>query len=78
MTTLTLQEVGMTDAEIAALPRRKTWYGIVGTNDQTLTPQYLSDDATYAKDKAYTLNKECPLSGPWSVVTLTENLRVTP
>ena len=78
MTTLTLQEVGMTDAEIAALPKRKTWYGIVGTSDGALVPWKLTDNADVAKAQATVANAYYPLQGPWSVVALVENLRVTP
>ena len=78
MTTLTLQEVGMTDAEIAALPKRKTWYGIVGTSDGALVPWKLTDSADVAKAQAVVANDAYPLQGPWSVVALVENLRVTP
>lgn len=72
---LTLKAAGMTREEIEALPRRKTWYGVAGSTDNALDPQYVSDDADYARHKAATLNHECPYSGPWHVVTLTENLR---
>lgn len=65
----------LTASEIDALPRRKTWYGVAGSADETLDPQYVSSSADYARQKAATLNHECPLSGPWYVVTLTENLR---
>jgi hypothetical protein len=78
MTTLTLQEVGMTDAEVAALPKRKTWYGIVGTSDGALVPWKLTDNADVAKAQATVANADYPLQGPWSVVALVENLRVTP
>jgi len=78
MTTLTLQDAGMTEGEIAALPRRKTWYGIVGTSDSALVPWRLTDNAEVAKAQATIANVEYPSSGPWHVVALVENLRVTP
>lgn len=66
----------LTASEIEALPTRKTWYGIVGTAESQLTPQYLSDDVDYAKAKAAVANREWEALGPWSVVTLFENLRM--
>lgn len=63
-------------SEIAAIPIRRTWYGVVGAADSQLVPQYLTSDSQYAHAKAHTLNCECPSCGPWHVVTLTENLRV--
>lgn len=72
----TIDDCGMTREEIAALPKRKVWYGIVGTTDSALVPSNLTDDPKYARSKAYTLTLECPASGPWHVVVLTENLHV--
>lgn len=72
----TLKAAGMTREEIAAIPTRRTWYGIVGTAESQLTPQSLTDDLDYAKAKASVANKEWESLGPWSVVTLFENLKV--
>lgn len=75
MRELTLEAAGMTREEIEALPTRKTWYGIVGTADKYLAPSEITDDAALAKAQAIVHNHQWPTLGPWSVVTLTENLR---
>lgn len=68
----------LTPAEVATLPTRKTWYGIVGTSDGALVPWKLTDNADVAKAQAVVANDAYPLQGPWHVVALVENLRVTP
>lgn len=65
----------LTASEIGALPTRKTWYGIVGQSESSLTPWKITDSAEVAKANATIANHEYPSSGPWHVVTLTENLR---
>lgn len=65
----------LTASEIEALPRRKTWYGIVGTAEIALDPRDLTDSAELARARATTANADMPSCGPWHVVTLTENLR---
>src|SRR5574337_2166101 len=74
MCELTLEAAGMTREEIEALPTRKTWYGIVGQSESSLTPWKITDNAEVAKASAVIANHEYPSSGPWHVVTLTENL----
>lgn len=76
MCELTLTEAGFTPAEIAAIPVRRTWYGIVGQSESSLTPWKITDNAEVAKASAVIANHEYPSSGPWHVVTLTENLRM--
>lgn len=71
-----LKAAGMTGMEIAAIPTRRTWYAIVGTADSELVPKYLTEDLEYAKAKALVANREWATLGPWSVVTLFENLRL--
>jgi hypothetical protein len=75
MSELTLEAAGMTREEIAALPTRKTWYGIVGTHENHLVPEHLTDDPEYAKAKAKVANVEYEVLGPWRVVELLESLR---
>ena len=65
----------LTASEIAAIPIRRTWYGIAGTSDSALTPWKLTDDLEVARAHAKIASVEYPSSGPWHVVTLTENLR---
>lgn len=65
----------LTASEIDALPRRKTWYGVVGSHPEFLVPSWITDNAEVAKAHAVVQNAESPSLGPWSVVTLTENLR---
>lgn len=62
--------------EIAAVPTRRTWYGVVGAHPEFLTPSNLTDNAEVAKARALIKNTEAPILGPWHVVVLTENLRV--
>lgn len=68
----------LSPSEIAAVPIRRTWYGIVGTADSVLNPEHLTESHELAKARAIVANHDYPLSGPWHVVALTENLRVTP
>ena len=65
----------LSPSEIAALPVRKTWYGIAGTHPEFLVPANLTDDAQLAKARCFVKNSEAPTLGPWRVVVLTENLR---
>lgn len=65
----------LSPSEIAALPVRKTWYGIVGTHPDFLVPSCLTDDAQLAKARCCVKNAEVACLGPWRVVVLTENLR---
>lgn len=75
MCELPLEAAGMTREEIEALPKRKTWYGIVGTHASYVVPSEITDDAELAKAQAVVHNHRWQALGPWSVVTLTENLR---
>lgn len=75
---LTLEQAGLSPAEIAAIPTRRTWYGIVGSGDHDLDPRDLTQDAAVAKARCLIANTDLPSRGPWHVVTLTENLRVAP
>lgn len=62
--------------EIAAVPKRRTWYGVVGAHPECLVPGHLTENAEVAKARALIQNTEYPVLGPWHVVVLTENLRV--
>ena len=75
MCELTLEAAGMTREEIEALPKRKTWYGIVGETESSLVPWKITDSPDVAKAHATIANSEYPDAAPWHVVTLTENLR---
>jgi len=68
----------LTADEVATLPTRKTWYGIVGKSDSALIPWKLTDNPEVAKAQATIANVDYPTQGPWSVVAMVENLRVTP
>lgn len=76
MCALTLEAAGMTREELEALPKRKTWYGIVGEAESFLVPWKLTDDPELAKAHAKIASAEYPASGPWHVVALVENLRM--
>ena len=76
MCELTLEAAGLSSEEIAAIPTRRTWYGIVGSDDRDLDPRDLTQNADLAKARCMVANSDMPSRGPWSVVVLTENLRV--
>lgn len=65
----------LTPEEIAALPIRRTWYGLVSSDEKWVVPSELTEDAVLAKAQCIVHNAKYPSLGPWSVVTLTENLR---
>ena len=65
----------LTGAEIATLPTRRTWYGIVSPHHDYIVPSELTDNAELAKAQCIVRDAKYPSLGPWSVVTLTENLR---
>jgi hypothetical protein len=65
----------LTASEVATLPTRKTWYGVVGVHPEFLVPSNLTDDHKVAEARALIKNSECPALGPWRVVELLESLR---
>jgi len=65
----------LSPSEIAAIPVRRTWYGVVGTHQDFLVPQDLTADHKVAQARAIVKNADSAVLGPWHVVTLTENLR---
>lgn len=75
MSELSLAEAGLSPSEIAAIPLRRTWYGIVGSKGDALDPQRCTQDHEEAKARAVCANKDWPCQGPWHVIVLTENLR---
>lgn len=69
------EATSLTPEEIAALPIRRTWYGLVSSAKEWVVPSELTDNAELAKAQCIVHNAKFPALGPWSVVTLTENLR---